>query len=154
MFYDIKPLLNEQFINLPISLTILVLWIIWYFILFFNSKKEKHPATNSSYPNFKKEIKNLENLLNSPSNIFYKHFNSILKKIIEYFENYQIENLSLNEIKKLPINEISKNLLEITYFKEYQNILENETIRQNHINQLKAVLNNYLQKWLSQKNFD
>jgi len=143
-FYDIKPLLNEEPFNLFYTTIFIIIWLVVYWLLFIknkNTQTTKQEYKNIYQPNFNKEIKDLTKNINLPAEIFYKKLNKILKDII-YFKSWKnVSNLTYQEIEKLDLDDMFKDLLKSTYFKEYApSIEDNPDIRKKYINNLKILI--------------
>jgi len=144
-FYDIKPLLNEEPFNLFYTTIFIIIWLFVYWVLFIknkNTQTTKQEYKNIYQPNFNKEIEDLsQNINNLPAESFYKKLNKILKDII-YFKSWKnVSNLTYQEIEKLDLDDMFKDLLKSTYFKEYAPLIEdNPDIRKKYINNLKILI--------------
>ena len=143
-FYDIKPLLNEEPFNLFYTTIFIIIWLFVYWVLFIknkNTQTTKQEYKNIYQPNFNKEIEDLNQNINLPAEIFYKKLNKILKDII-YFKSWKnVSNLTYQEIEKLDLDDMFKDLLKSTYFKEYAPLIEdNPDIRKKYINNLKILI--------------
>ena len=143
-FYDIKPLLNEEPFNLFYTTIFIIIWLVVYWLLFIknkNTQTTKQEYKNISKPNFNKEIEDLSQNINLPAEVFYKKLNKILKDII-YFKSWKnVSNLTYQEIEKLDLDDMFKDLLKSTYFKEYAPLIEdNPDIRKKYINNLKILV--------------
>ncbi len=143
-FYDIKPLLNEEPFNLFYTTIFIIIWLVVYWLLFIknkNTQTTKQEYKNIYQPNFNKEIEDLTQNINLPAEIFYKKLNKILKDII-YFKSWKnVSNLTYQEIEKLDLDDMFKDLLKSTYFKEYAPLIEdNPDIRKKYINNLKILV--------------
>lgn len=143
-FYDIKPLLNEEPFNLFYTTIFIIIWLVVYWLLFIknkNTQTTKQEYKNIYQPNFNKEIEDLNQNINLPTEIFYKKLNKILKDII-YFKSWKnVSNLTYQEIEKLDLDDMFKDLLKSTYFKEYAPLIEdNPDIRKKYINNLKILV--------------
>jgi len=143
-FYDIKPLLNEEPFNLFYTTIFIIIWLVVYWLLFIknkNTQTTKQEYKNISKPNFNKEIEDLTQNTNLSAEIFYKKLNKILKDII-YFKSWKnVSNLTYQEIEKLDLDDMFKDLLKSTYFKEYAPLIEdNPDIRKKYINNLKILV--------------
>ena len=145
MFYDIKPVINWDFINITLSLIILVVWGFLYFLLNTKPTTTQQPEIdfNSLLPviNFSKFIKELENSLMIDSNTFYAKIANLLKLIIQYKFNLNVQALTLEEIEKLPIEEDLKDILANVYYKEFTKPINDDIEkRKKYINQIKVIL--------------
>lgn len=143
-FYDIKPLLNEEPFNLFYTTIFIIIWLVVYWLLFIknkNTQTTKQEYKNIYQPNFNKEIEDLTQNTNLSAEIFYKKLNKILKDII-YFKSWKnVSNLTYQEIEKLDLDDMFKDLLKSTYFKEYAPLIEdNPDIRKKYINNLKILV--------------
>ena len=146
MFYDIKPVINWEFINITLSLIILVVWGFLYFLLNTKPTTTQQPEIdfNSLLPviNFSKFIKELENSLMIDSNTFYAKIANLLKLIIQDKFNLNVQALTLEEIEKLPIEEDLKDILASVYYKEFTKPINDDIEkRKKYINQIKVILN-------------
>ena len=144
MFYDIKPVINWDFINITLSLIILVVWGFLYFLL--NKKpttnhQPNQPTTLPTIIDFSKPIKELENSLMIDSNTFYAKIANLLKLIIQDKFNLNVQALTLEEIEKLPIEEDLKDILASVYYKEFTKPINDDIEkRKKYINQIKVIL--------------
>ncbi len=144
MFYDIKPLILWNMINYTYTIFLVLIWIVVYVLIFFRNKNSviiERQDIDTNKINIENLIKELENNLEIKKDIFYKQFNYLLKIIIQQKFNKDITTLTYNEIEKLKIDEMLKDFLKATYFKEYKkNIEDSNDIRKNYIVKIKNLI--------------
>ncbi|MDP2090346.1 MAG: hypothetical protein Q8K30_02005 [Candidatus Gracilibacteria bacterium] len=125
--YDIK----STFLGLPINITntliFLLFIIILYYLLKLLNKKEEKIEIKPVIIEEKVVTKNYVDILNefekkyidSLKDIFYSKLIEILKEIIQEKITKDISKMTFEEINKLDIDDLIKNLIKDIYFKEY-----------------------------------
>lgn len=125
--YDIKSTFLWLPINITNTLIFLLFIIILYYLLKLLNKKEEKIEIKPVIIEEKVVTKNYVDILNefekkyidSLKDIFYSKLIEILKEIIQEKITKDISKMTFEEINKLDIDDLIKNLIKDIYFKEY-----------------------------------